>query len=83
MKRLLAGDDELRCCDACGYPAPVYSCPGVDIVGYIPADPHLCTLCSETLGLSSVFEGRLLAHQNFCANAILDQLGAFDQEPQP
>lgn len=60
-------------CEYCEYPVP-----DKFLTNYrngIGCVRHLCTLCMYTRAEDSDMK----AHMNFCTNAVLDQMGAFNE----
>lgn len=93
MQRLLRylQDLEAPTCDACEYPVPERLLTTYTNSGggeRLERPMALCPLCANNTAGSAVRYGvgtypDMYLHQqiNFVANAILDQLGAFDESP--
>lgn len=73
LKRRSAGLDaeEMPVCDSCGYPVPESDLH--EVKGLFGVKDKYCTLCDNSRNMDLMER----QHQNFCTNAILDQLGAF------
>lgn len=93
MKRLrLKQEDELAECKSCRYPAPLklYSYPFGHLL-YNGGKKHLplCEICAGSLisnytAFYTAYSSEAVISASsaaFCANAVLDQLGAFDGAP--
>lgn len=89
MNRLKApeGDHDKAVCDVCQYPAPTqyYSILKDPRNPFDKRTVRMCEICANSYA-GTAFEYnrpdlKILAHISFTANAVLDQMGAFDGVP--
>lgn len=87
--------EEGKCCAACMYPVPVEKMLFISAEERPPrksaipqANAYLCRLCASTYAGNTIDypdrypDANVMLHQNFCTNALLDQMGAFKEEAQ-
>lgn len=98
MERLLGSTsvgEEGKCCAACMYPVPVEKMLFISAEerplrhsAYPNNDAYLCNLCASTHAGNTIDypdrypDANVMLHQNFCTNAVLDQMGAFRDEAE-